>query len=95
MHPTPTGGGAIALTARIGYATGRVYICIDGRVVRSGSPEAWMPENVGALLYLCGYEITVKVCFHSSHVSLSYQINCHVQTLAVSVYKGRRRLAVD
>ena len=27
----------------------------------AGSPEEWMPENVGALLYLCGDDITSKV----------------------------------
>jgi len=30
-------------------------------VASVGSPEEWMAENVGALLYLCGDDITVKV----------------------------------
>jgi len=40
----------------------RVIVGEEGFVAfAAGSPEEWMPENVGALLYLCGDEITVKV----------------------------------
>lgn len=42
---------------------------------RAGAPEEWMSENVGALLYLCGDDICVKVL-------LSKAINGRVLELA-------------
>ena len=44
----------------------------------TGSPEEWLPENVGALLFLCGDDITVKVL-------MSKAINGRVLELAAVI----------
>ena len=49
----------------------------------TGSPEEWMSENIGALLYLCGDDIAVKVLMSKAINGRVLELACIVVSLCV------------